>query len=205
MRSQAIAQTSGEINFDFPHDEPALVGGPVLEGGSKRVAGSSDIPGRLSLGKWRPVPVQFIKMDVEGAETDVLQGARKLLDASHPNMMIELHHMPAHWGIIRPLFLVGQLGYHIEWLGGEVDSTAHILAQLDAQFEIVADSARQAGKSMGTGNTKQREKTVPALAGTHKVVMSTALRHASPGRRALSTWYRQRSAGATDFARLGLT
>ena len=38
---------------------------------------------------------------------------------------------------------------------------------------------------MGTGNTKQREKTVRALPGTHELVVATALRHASPGRRAL--------------------
>lgn len=127
VRSQAIAQTSGEINFEFPHDEPALVGGPLLEGESQ---GTFPVQA-ISLDDFLSEsgdPVQFIKMDVEGAETDVLQGARRLLDASHPNMMIELHHMPAHSGYHPAAALVGQLGYHIEWLG-EVDSTAHILAR----------------------------------------------------------------------------
>jgi len=38
---------------------------------------------------------------------------------------------------------------------------------------------------MGTGTTKQAEKLVRALPGTHELVVATALRHASPGRRAL--------------------
>lgn len=34
----------------------------------------------------------FIKMDVEGSEADVLRGARKTLQISRPIMIIELHH-----------------------------------------------------------------------------------------------------------------
>ena len=35
--------------------------------------------------------VDFIKMDVEGAEMDILLGMRKLLERDHPSLAIEVH------------------------------------------------------------------------------------------------------------------
>ena len=37
-------------------------------------------------------PPDFIKMDVEGAEWDVLQGARRLLNEHPPKLLCEIHH-----------------------------------------------------------------------------------------------------------------
>jgi len=39
--------------------------------------------------QWRPV--DFVKIDVEGGERDVLAGAQRTLWASHPNLLIEIH------------------------------------------------------------------------------------------------------------------
>ena len=35
--------------------------------------------------------VDFVKIDVEGAEVDVLRGARSMLDQAHPTLVVEIH------------------------------------------------------------------------------------------------------------------
>lgn len=47
--------------------------------------------------QWRPV--DFVKVDVEGAERDVLVGAQKTLWASRPALLIEVHTVPNRYWI----------------------------------------------------------------------------------------------------------
>ena len=56
-------------------------------------------------------PVSLIKMDVEGAEPDVLAGAEKLIRAQRPALAISIYHRVAHlWAI--PSWIAGlDLGY----------------------------------------------------------------------------------------------
>lgn len=127
LRNRAVAEVSGEMKFEFPHHEPTLIGGPVLEGDSRdffavEVDSLDDFLGEGGL------PVHFIKIDVEGAEVEVLRGARRMLRAAHPYMMIELHNVHLHSRYHPALPLLEQFGYQIEWLG-EMSSTAHVLAQ----------------------------------------------------------------------------
>ena len=70
---EAVSNQSGEISFEFPHEEASLVAGPILEGDS---LGTFRVPS-ISLDDFAYQTghhVHFIKMDVEGAETAVLQG-----------------------------------------------------------------------------------------------------------------------------------
>lgn len=56
-------------------------------------------------------PVQFIKIDVEGAECDVLLGARRLLDRHHPGLLVEIHSVVnREWTIP----FLADLGYDTE-------------------------------------------------------------------------------------------
>ena len=126
IRREAVSDHSGEISFAFPHDEVSLVAGPVLESDN---LGTFQVPA-ISLDDFvrqTGQPIQFIKMDVEGAETAVLRGAIQALKASHPSMVVELHHDPSQDGLHPAIPLLKELGYQIEWLN-EVSYRSHIFA-----------------------------------------------------------------------------
>jgi FkbM family methyltransferase len=127
VERSAVADRSGEINFDFPIDEPSLVAGPVFANDNR---GTFNVPS-VSIDDFifqRRIPVDFIKMDVEGAEGMVLRGAKRTLEEFHPILAIEIHStgrespsfsIPAH---------LQELGYEIRWLTEEGGYNSHILA-----------------------------------------------------------------------------
>jgi len=128
VRREAVSDRSGEISFEFPHEEASLVAGPVLEGDNQ---GTLNVPS-ISLDEFvrqTHHSIQFIKMDVEGAETAVLRGAVQTLSTFHPAMIVELHYDPPQNGL-QPhpaISLLEKLGYQIEWLN-EVDYRSHVFA-----------------------------------------------------------------------------
>jgi FkbM family methyltransferase len=127
LRNQAVARLSAEMYFEFPNFERSLVGGPLLEGESERVFPVQGI----SLDDYFQEggrPVQFVKMDIEGAEVDVLKGARRFLDGWHPCMIVELHDMPKYPKGHPAIALLEDAAYQIQWLG-EIGITAHVLAK----------------------------------------------------------------------------
>ena len=129
-RHEAVADISGKLTFQFPHHNLSLVAGPVAAGDS---LGTFLVP-CISLDDFMRqecVSVDFIKMDVEGAETDVLRGARNLLNAFHPCMMIELHDDDKHAGAHPAVVLLEDAGYRIEWLA-HYNTGARILARWNA-------------------------------------------------------------------------
>lgn len=135
-RHEAVADFSGELSFQFPHHNRSLVAGPVAAGDS---LGTFSVP-CISLDDFMReecAAVDFIKMDVEGAETDVLRGARNLLHAFHPGMMIELHDDANHAGAHPAVALLEDAGYRIEWLA-RYNSGARILARWETS-SLAAD------------------------------------------------------------------
>lgn len=130
VRREAVAEFSGEMNFEFPHHVASLVAGPVLEDdnqGVMRVKGVSLDDCFLDSGR----PVNVIKMDIEGAEFQALRGARRLIDAWHPCMIVELHYTARHTGPHPAAVLLQEAGYQIQSLN-EIDCTAHIVADWPA-------------------------------------------------------------------------
>ncbi|HWO33442.1 MAG TPA: FkbM family methyltransferase [Candidatus Acidoferrum sp.] len=126
IRREAVSDRSGEISFAFPHEEASLVAGPVLESdnlGTFQVPSISLDDFMLQSGR----SVQFVKMDVEGAETAVLRGAVQTLRTYHPSLVVELHHDPPQDGLHPAVPLLKELGYQIEWLN-EVGYRSHIFA-----------------------------------------------------------------------------
>jgi FkbM family methyltransferase len=127
IRREAVSDFSGNISFEFPREEVSLIAGPLLESDN---LGAFQVPA-ISLDDFvrqTGQPIQFIKMDVEGAETAVLRGAVQTLKAFHPAMVVELHHDHPQDGLHPAITLLEQLGYQIEWLN-EVAYRSHIFAR----------------------------------------------------------------------------
>jgi FkbM family methyltransferase len=69
----------------------------------------------------------FLKMDVEGAEYDVLIGGHSVITRFRPKMLIELHHFDGNLAIHPVPGLLAEWAYDIQWLD-RWDMTSHILA-----------------------------------------------------------------------------
>jgi FkbM family methyltransferase len=69
----------------------------------------------------------ILKMDVEGAEYDVLMGAEKTIDRFQPKLLIELHHFDGNLAAHPVPDLLSRWGYRIQWIERS-EMTSHILA-----------------------------------------------------------------------------
>lgn len=125
----ALGKTNGEAEF-FVSQSPTW--GRLAEAGSApKQNGVIRVPVRsldsLAADKDLPRP-QFIKMDVEGVEADVIAGGKALLRVSRPVMVIELHH--TYQAVLDSL---AGLDYRVRPLtrNGEVTS-------MDGEFQILA-------------------------------------------------------------------
>jgi len=125
--SDAIAEISGEMAFEFPSHQASMVAGPVLPEDSR---GIFQVPG-VALDDFvdrENIPVHFIKMDIEGAETAALRGALRTLDKFHPTMAVELHFSGKPVGPHPAVTILRKLGYEITPLN-QPGVTGHILAR----------------------------------------------------------------------------
>lgn len=68
-----------------------------------------------------------IKMDVEGAELDVLLGAKDVLKQCSPKLLIELHHFDGNVAAHPVPGLLQGWGYEVQWIE-KCQWTSHILA-----------------------------------------------------------------------------
>lgn len=122
----AVFSHSGELVMEVPGPESFLLAGPLDDMDERDTVRTRCISlDEYLVGGHRRV--DFIKMDVEGAEGDVLKGAKEVVDRYHPTMMIELHNVrraEEHPVAIQ----LQKMGYAIEWLS-EMSYTAHTLAR----------------------------------------------------------------------------
>jgi FkbM family methyltransferase len=70
----------------------------------------------------------FLKIDVEGAEHDVLMGGRETIGRNQPTMLIELHHFDGDLAANRVPDLLSKWNYRFQWLE-KWSQTSQILAQ----------------------------------------------------------------------------
>ena len=90
---KALSDTSGELEFTIGGPEDALFEG--FKSGD-RITGGRSIPVKVSTldDEWRALGrprVSAVKIDVEGAEPQVLAGARTLLAEQRPAVLLEWH------------------------------------------------------------------------------------------------------------------
>jgi FkbM family methyltransferase len=126
IRKDAVGDRSGEISFHFPVEEASLVAGPLLAGESTEdiFVNCVTLDDFVSIEQIRP---DLVKMDVEGAEGSVVEGALRTIRDFHPIFVIELHDVgeqPRRHPV--PIRLEA-LGYAIDWLN-ERACTTHIVA-----------------------------------------------------------------------------
>jgi len=129
VRQVALGGADGEAEF-FVSQSPtwgrlARADAAPLQSGVTRVPVRS--LDSLASHDGLPAP-HFIKMDVEGAEADVLRGGQELLAAAQPVMVIEPHHTYA--AVIDAL---AGLNYEVRPLTESGDATG-----TDGEFQILA-------------------------------------------------------------------
>jgi FkbM family methyltransferase len=73
-------------------------------------------------------PIDFIEIDVEGAEGMVLEGARKTIESYHPILLVEIHHFGTSVESSQVPHLLLELDYDLNWLL-KWDDTSHVLAK----------------------------------------------------------------------------
>lgn len=76
--------------------------------------------------KEREGPVNFIEIDVEGAEGMVLKGAQKTIEAYHPVLLVEVHHFGTPLASSCVPDQLKELGYDLTWLL-KWENTSHVL------------------------------------------------------------------------------
>jgi FkbM family methyltransferase len=67
-----------------------------------------------------------VKIDVEGAEEDVLKGAHEVFRRSHPTLICEVHNERAATGVAAWL---ANMGYQSEWLPDRSEFPRHLVAR----------------------------------------------------------------------------
>ncbi len=116
---------------------------------TKTSAGEGDITVDVvpfdTLDRQRPLPVpSLVKIDVEGAELEVLRGMEHLVSAHHPAFVIELHpqYLPQFDATVNDVLdWLQRRGYHLTALdAGEISSgeATTILAQVPGPPRLVA-------------------------------------------------------------------
>jgi FkbM family methyltransferase len=93
FRRAAVGAVSGTATLTFPLETLNTGGAYLLREGTAALAGNQkkDVPVVALDDAAIRRPVRFIKMDVEGAEPLVVQGAAALLKADRPIVLSELH------------------------------------------------------------------------------------------------------------------
>lgn len=123
--ASAVFSRSGDLTISIPDDSNSGEASVMHRVGAKQLevqATTLDVVS--STLDFKP---DFIKIDVEGSEFDVLSGAQEIIRRCRPQMLIELHHFDGNLaGHPVPGQLAG-LGYDLEWIERS-DWTSHVFA-----------------------------------------------------------------------------
>jgi len=124
--SQAVFSRNEEIILTVPDDLPHSGDASVYHGrGTKQFR----VPA-ITLDTFcdsSGIRPDIAKMDVQGAEYDVLIGAKRTIDLHRPKLLIELHHFDGKLAAHPVPDLLTSWGYRVQWIERS-EMTSHILA-----------------------------------------------------------------------------
>ena len=122
----ALFSRAGELSLSVPDESPDSGDGSLIhDRGSKHVPVQA-----ITLDSFcasANIQPDILKMDVEGAEYDVLLGAQETIRRCRPKLLIELHHFDGNVAAHPVPDLLAGWSYQIEWIG-RWPLTSHILA-----------------------------------------------------------------------------
>jgi FkbM family methyltransferase len=123
--TSAIFSHGGELTISIPDHANSGEASVVKAVGAQQVqVRSTTLDAVCSTLDIRP---DFVKIDVEGCESEVLAGAGETIGRCRPMMLIELHHFDGNLsGHPVPNQLTG-MGYNVDWIERS-DLTSHIFA-----------------------------------------------------------------------------
>jgi FkbM family methyltransferase len=126
MNAQAVFSRNEELTITVPDDAPNSGDASILstEGTQHFRVPAVTLDSFCSNAGLRP---DFLKMDVEGAEYDVLLGAKETIARSRPKILIELHHFDGNLAANPVPELLSSWNYEIQWIDRS-HMTSHILA-----------------------------------------------------------------------------
>jgi FkbM family methyltransferase len=119
---KAVFSRTGELTISVPDDLSDSGNASVVHNqGAKQFHVSA-----ITLDSLHARP-DFLKVDVEGAEYDVLLGGKETIARSRPKMLIELHHFDGDLARHPVPRLLASWEYQIQWVD-RFRMTSHILA-----------------------------------------------------------------------------
>jgi len=125
--NKAVLARSQKINFAPPAAEalPSSVSLSIDYGGEPIEVEAVSVDEFLAA---EGMPVDLIMMDVEGAEEEVLRGARGTIEKCRPTILLEVHHFYGSTKNSQAILLLQDWQYEVQWID-HLESTSHVLAK----------------------------------------------------------------------------
>lgn len=123
---EAVFSHSQGIVINVPSDaaNPGEASIQSIQGGRQLTVPTVTLDSFCNSSSFQP---DFIKIDVEGAEYEVLLGGQDVIGRYRPKMLIELHHFDGNVALNLVPGLLANWEYDVHWLD-RWDLTSHVLA-----------------------------------------------------------------------------
>lgn len=123
---KAVWSSSGKLRFSRASAQSSMNQGSVANEDAADPKNVIELPALAldDFAKEQPLPM-LIKVDVEGAEADVLRGSEQVFAKSRPVLICEVHHRRAAEEVVTWL---QQRNYRIEWTGSADNFPRHLVA-----------------------------------------------------------------------------
>jgi len=136
--SSVVWSSDGQLSFEHASAESSRNQGSVAPT-SDRAKQDAIVVESISLDNFANghLAPTLIKIDVEGAEAEVLCGCDRIFASSHPTVICEVHHRQAE---VHVRAWLSQRGYSLEWLTSSTEFPRHLLATPPSDLRCAAEN-----------------------------------------------------------------